>query len=170
MFNKFINGLVFGSGFAIAFTIIAYLGLTLLTNVKFNEQTHSVPRSSATSEETLPQQYIKPSTSFHELSLEDKIKASSVIALMRYEKSPNGESKTIIKEFLKKDKNVTIYYKVGDEYKNSNYPKDQKLYGDGVIAFFEGSPARMRFSTTYHGDRIGGLSDLPIELLREKCK
>jgi len=169
MFNKFINGLIFGSGFAIAFTIIAYLGLTFLTNVKFNEQSHSVSRSSATTK-TPPQQHIKAPIPFHELSLEDKIKASSVIALMRYEKSPNGESKTIIKEFLKKEKNTTIYYKVGDEYKNSHYPKSQKLYGDGVITFFQGSPAKMRFSTTYHGDRIGGLSDLPIELLREKCK
>ncbi len=171
MFNKFINGLIFGTGFAIAFTIITYLGLTFLTNIKFNEQTHFVSGNSENTKETLPQKHIKPSTPFHELSVEDKIKASSVIALMRYEKSNDGKVKTIIKEFLKKDKDVTIYYKVGDEYKTPEYyPKSGKIYGDGVIAFFQGSPATMRFSTTYRGDRIAGLSDLPIELLRKKCK
>ena len=171
MFNKFINGLVFGSGFAIAFTIISYLGLSLLTNVKFNKQTYSAPSNSEKTISSSPQKLITPSTPFHELSVEDKIKASSVIALMRYEKSPDGKVKTIIKEFLKKDKDVTIYYNVGDEYKSPGYyPKSEKIYDDGVIVFFQGSPATMRFSTTYYGDRIAGLSDLPVELLRKKCK
>ena len=167
--NRFIHGVVFGSGFAIAFTIISYLGLSLFANIKFGENPPPVSTISTTKHS--PQENINSTTPFHELSIDDKIKASSVIALMRYDKTTDGKVKTIIKEFLKKDKDVTIYYEIGDEYKSPGYhPDSDKTYGDGVIAFFQGSPATMRFSTTYYGDRITGLSDLPIELLRKKCK
>lgn len=79
--------------------------------------------------------------------------------------------KAVITEFLKKDANVTIYYGMGDEYPSSSYyPKEKTGYGDGVVIFFTGSPAMIKMSMTYSGDRIHGLGDLPVELLRKKCK
>jgi hypothetical protein len=39
-----------------------------------------------------------------------------------------------------------------------------------MVMFFTGSPATMRMSMTYFGDRVHSLGDLPIELLRQKCE
>ena len=47
---------------------------------------------------------------------------------------------------------------------------DEAIFGDGAVVFFMGSPATMKMAVTYTGDRIHGLGDIPIELLREKCK
>lgn len=112
----------------------------------------------------------KPGKPFHELSLDDQIKQASVIAIAKYEKSSDGKMKAILKEFLKKEPGTTIYYNIGDEYPGSSYyPKENTMYGDGVIIFFTGSPATMKMSMTYSGDRIRGLGDIPIELFRKKC-
>lgn len=113
---------------------------------------------------------IKPGKPFYELGIDEQIKRASVIALARYERASDGEMKAVIKEFLKKEPNVQIYYKVGDEYAPSSYyPGGKTVYGDGVVIFFTGSPATMQLSMTYSGDRIHGLGDIPIELFKEKC-
>jgi hypothetical protein len=79
--------------------------------------------------------------------------------------------RAIIKDFLKKDPAATFYYDVGEEYANSSYyPKENTRYGDGVIIFFTGSPATMQMSATFSGDRISGLADLPLALLKKKCE
>jgi hypothetical protein len=36
--------------------------------------------------------------------------------------------------------------------------------------FFVGSPAEFRFSTSFNGDRLSGLGEMPIEMLRGKIK
>ena len=78
--------------------------------------------------------------------------------------------RAIIKEFLKKESNTTIYYDIGDEYPSSSYyPREGTRYGDGVIIFFTVSPATMRMSMSFSGDRIHSLGDIPIELFKEKC-
>jgi hypothetical protein len=66
---------------------------------------------------------------------------------------------------------TTFYYEIGDEFPGSSfYPEGRTNYGDGLVIFFTGSPAMMRLSMTYSGDRIRSLGDLPLKLLREKCK
>ena len=116
---------------------------------------------------------MKPSQEkpFHELTLEEKIKTASFIALAEYQKTSSGKLVPVIKEFLKEDPDSVIYYKVGDEYKTYGGPQDPNIYTDQkMIIFFVGSPASMRYSTTYTGDRINSLGDIPEKLLREKCK
>lgn len=117
-----------------------------------------------------------PSTSdqlhFHEFSLDEKIKQASVIAIATYEPSPDGRIKAVIREFLKKEPNTIIRYKVGDEYASGSfYPNEsQRRNTDGgVVVFFVGSPALVQYSVSYSGDRIAGLSDIPVKLLRKKC-
>ncbi len=78
--------------------------------------------------------------------------------------------KAVIKEFLKKEPGTTIYYSVGDVYESMHHaPIENTSYEDGLIIFFTGSPATMKMSMTYSGNRIHGLGDLPIELLKNKC-
>lgn len=177
MLKKFLDGLVFGSGFAIAFVAIWFVAGYLITPKitasqisAINSQldgTGAIETRSSLGSQEIPTVDSKP---FHEMTLDDQIKHSSVIALARFERAPDGRMKAIIKEFLKKDPNVTVHYNLGDEYAHSSYyPKDNTRYGDGVIVFFVGSPATMRMSMSFSGDRIHGLGDLPLELLKQKC-
>lgn len=175
MLKKFTEGLVFGAGFAVSFIALWFVSFYLLypkyIDAKFEHEGRK--NLSIAEPSTQPSVAHNPKESdiqFHELELDDQIKTASVIALAKYEPSPDGKMKAIIKEFLKKDSNTTIYYNVGDEYQPSSYyPKDKTSYGDGLIIFFTDSPATMKMSMTYTGDRIRGLGDLPIELLRKKC-
>ncbi len=167
MFKKFIEGLVFGCGFAIAFIsiyfIASYFIYPKLINSRFEQATtlHS------------DEHFREPAELFPELTLEEQIKNSSVIVLAKYEPSTDGRMKAILKEFLKKESGVTVHYKIGDEYSPSSYypnPKGRIFHGDGVVIFFTGSPAVMKMSMTYSGNRIDALGDMPLELLKKKCK
>ena len=175
MFKKFSEGLVFGLGFGISFILIWYISAYLIYPMFVDSQ---IQKTISKMESTAPphasishQSFKKPVKQFHELSLDEQIKQASVIAIAKYEKSADGKMKAIIKEFLKKEPGTTIYYNIGDEYPGSSYyPKEKTIYGDGVVIFFTGSPATMKMSMTYSGDRIRGLGDIPIELFRNKCK
>jgi hypothetical protein len=177
MLKKFIEGLVFGSGFAISFVAIWFIATYSLYPILISSVTQTANRQlsqggiSISSEQFAPDMKRPSQKPFHELSAEEQIKNASVIALARYEKSSDGKMKAVIKEFLKKDPGVIIYYNIGDEYTTSSYyPSKNRSYGDGVVIFFTGSPASMGMSITYTGDRITGLSDIPIKLFKQKCK
>lgn len=166
MLKKFVDGLVFGAGFAISFVALLVLAGLLLFPMMVSRQIEHFPDIRPSSVAA----HAQPSIPFHDLGLEDQIKESSVIALARFEPAPDGKMKAVIKEFLKKEPNATIYYNIGDEYPSSSYyPKDDMSHGDGLVIFFVGSPASMRMSMSYSGDRIHGLGDLPVELFRQKC-
>ncbi len=178
MLRKFIDGLLFGSGFTVAVLVVWCLASYFVfpaifgsqrqqETISFQSQTSSPPESPFSGANSGGRGVEKP---FHELSLDEQIKRSSVVAIAKFEAAADGKQKAVIKEFLKKDPSTTIYYNIGDEYPSSSYyPKDNQVYGEGVVIFFEGSPADMRMTASYDGDRIHGLSDIPIELLRKKC-
>ncbi len=167
MFKKFIEGLVFGCGFAIAFISIYFIASYFIYPKLINS------RSEQTTTLHSDEDFRKLAEPFDALTLEEQIKNSSVIALAKYEPSTDGRMKAIIKEFLKKKSGVTVHYKIGDEYSPSSYypnPNGTTLHGDGVVIFFTGSSAVMKMSMTYSGDRIHALGDMPVELLKKKCK
>jgi hypothetical protein len=168
MTKRFLEGLALGAGFALAFLAVLATGL-LVVPITFSSRPTVVEGPSASfSPPPLPSQL---SPNFDDLPIEEQIKASSVIALARFEAAPDGKQKAIIREFLKKAPGTEIHYEVGGEYpRASHYPTEGRSHGDGVIIFFVGSPAEMRMSMSYHGDRITGLGDIPIELFRKKCE
>jgi hypothetical protein len=103
---------------------------------------------------------------FHDWPLDKQIESASVIAVAKVHQA-DGTLKYVISEILKQAPNTTFYHKVGDEYQPASHAiRDNTTYGDGQIMFFTGSPATFRFSTTYSGDRIGGMGDMPISELR----
>lgn len=165
------GGLVFGAGFSISYFAIWWMGSWLMMSVSgplkplFTESERA-PRTEATRSE--------PSESgipFHELSVDEQIAHASVIALASFEPAEDGRMKAVIKEFLKKKPGTLIYYNIGDEYPSSSYfPTGDTRYGDGVVIFFADSPATMRMSMTYFGERVRGLGDMPVELLRKKAE
>jgi len=182
MLKKFTDGLAFGGGFAISFIALWYFAAYFIFPMFANSYTErfigdEIPSSITHSQSTQPpcentsnigNSLVIP---FHELDLDDQIKLSSVIALAEFVPSTDGEMKAIITEFIKKEPGTIIYYNEGDEHTNSSfYPKENTRHGDGLVIFFTGSPAKMKMSMTYSGDRILGLGDMPVKLLRQKCE
>jgi hypothetical protein len=177
MLKKFTEGCVFGCGFAFS-TIALYCLVIYMFFGSFIQSTRYITPKNLPSTQSnhsqaeiyQPDSVEKNEKPFHDLNAEEQIQKASVIALAKYEKADDGKMKAIITEFLKKNPNTEIYYNVGDEYTSSSYyPSDKHGHGDGVVIFFVGSPAEMRMSMSYRGDRITGLSDIPIKLFREKC-
>lgn len=166
MFRKLLEGFVFGVGFTAALILVAVLVMPQLMPISFRSSDRPAPIASERISAVPPPDAL----GFHDLPVEEQIKRSSAIALARFEPAPDGKMKAVIREFLKKDPNTVIHYKVGDEFAaGSFYPSETRSHGDGEVIFFVGSPAAMRMSMTYSGDRIHGLADIPIELFRKKC-
>ena len=178
MWRKFIEGLAFGAGFGIAFLAIWYVSAAWMVPRLIGSRVHEaethfpVPASADKSSSTsAAEDRVRSGKPFHELGIDEQIKQASAIAIARFEHAADGENKAIIREFLKKDPGVEIYYAVGDEYQAASmYPREHTRIGDGVVIFFEGSPAQMVLLMSYYGDRIAGLGDIPIELFRDKCR
>jgi hypothetical protein len=170
MLKKFADGLVFGAGFGISLAVVWLIATAVLLPHAATSHMSPPPTSVTTTSEGDGETREMPTELFHELPIEEQIKASSVIALASYEPAEDGRMKAVLKEFLKKDADVTFYYELGDEYRPSSYyPKPNTSYGDGIVIFFEGSPAMMRRAMSYSGDRIMSLGDMPMKLLRNKC-
>jgi hypothetical protein len=100
-------------------------------------------------------------------SPEKKIRAASVIALARYEKS-GSTLRCVITELLKQAPNAAFYYRVGDEFRQGNTEiRENTDYGDGQILFFVGSPAEHCYSVAFSGDRLRSMGEMPITQLRQ---
>jgi len=107
---------------------------------------------------------------FHNLSPEKQVQSSSVIALATYQKS-GATLKCIISEILKHSPDTAFYYKVGDEFRTGSHRATEGTdYGDGQVLFFTGSPARLEIAVAVHGDRISGMGDMPVSMLRERIR
>ena len=107
---------------------------------------------------------------FYELPIEKQIDAASVIALAKYQKD-GDRMKCVITEILKQAPNTKFYYNIGDEYRQcSHYSKPGEDRGDGQIMFFVGNPAEFRYSSSFRGDRLTGMGDMPFDLLRKQIK
>jgi len=111
-----------------------------------------------------------PYNDFFKWPVDKKISESSAILLTKYQK--NGDRLTaVVSEILKKNPGIDLYYNVGDEIQGfSQKIEKNTVYGDGQVVFMTGSPASFRFSTTFEHDRITGMGDMPITLLRKKIK
>ena len=171
MLKKFIEGLVFGSGFGISFIILSCLAVYVLYPVYLNRPNKIVTEKISTPVKETSQINYNQETAFSKLSLNEKIETSSFIVIAEFQKSSSGKQVPIIKEFLKKDPNSEIFYNIGDEYKSHiDYPVPSNNMNNKLLIFFAGSPATMKYSTTYSGERIISLGGIPENLFREKCK
>lgn len=170
MLKKFLDGVLFGSGFSVAALIFSYFGLAYFILPNSEPITYSTP-SFGISEPPISSSIPVQELSFRELSIDEKIEKASVIAVAEYQLQEDGMYAAIITEILKKDDGVEFFYSIGNEYiQSSYYPAERENRGDGVIMFFSGNPATMHFTTTYRGERITGLADIPIALFRQKCQ
>jgi hypothetical protein len=101
------------------------------------------------------------------MTLEDKIKRSSIILITEY-KADGGKLKAIIKDVRKLKPDTVFHYQVGDEYgPMSVTPKVNTTYGDGSVVLLTGSPATMRESYGIFGGSITGLDEMPLSKFLE---
>jgi hypothetical protein len=155
---------------ALTAVMAVFVGMYLVAYIPYFSFSTSPVTESAQSQPGPPSRSESRYENLYALPLETQIEAASVIAVAKYEK--DGErNKCVISEILKQAPGVKFYYKLGDEFRQcSHYPKTGESRGDGQLMFFVGSPAEFRYSTTFHGDRLGGLGDMPFELLRKQIK
>jgi hypothetical protein len=104
---------------------------------------------------------------FYDWPVDKQIQNSSVIALTAF-KQDGQKLKSVIVEILKQQPGTAFPYQVGDEYaRGTRYVRENTTYGDGELIFFTGSPATMRYSSTYSEGRLLGMGDMPLRALRE---
>lgn len=155
---------------ALTAVIAVFVGMYLAAYIPYFSFATSSVTESAQPQPVPPSRAEFRYENLHALPLEKQIEAASVIAVAKYEK--DGErNKCVIAEILKQAPDTKFYYRVGDEFRQcSHYPKPGESRGDGQLMFFVGDPADFRYSTTFHGDRVGSLGDMPLELLRKQVK
>ena len=169
MLQKFFSGLAFGAGFFVAVALLGWLVASLLLVPPEGRTIYfggaPVLGSSGGVQEAGGKQ-----PTLYDLPLEKKIERASVIIVTRFEAVADGRRRAVVAEILKRDPGVRFQYQVGDEYPSASYyPKDGEDRGEGSVVFFEGASADMRYSTTFRGDRVSGLGDIPLKLFRDKC-
>jgi len=170
--NKILSGFLFGLGFSVSclliYTAWMFLAVPAFMNAQFSEEwaSNSAPEI-ASKPKSLDMEF---TNNFHELSLDEQIAKSTVVLTTKFEKTDSGKYIQVVDEILKKKEGVELYYDVGDKWKThrgSIYTEENRPLG--FVVFMEGSPASMRYSVSYSEDRIGGLGDIPMSLLRDKC-
>ncbi|MBI1752046.1 MAG: hypothetical protein HY014_05040 [Acidobacteria bacterium] len=111
-----------------------------------------------------------PLNDFHAFPISKQVESASLIMRTEYQKT-DGRIKCIIVEILKQTPNTKFYYKIGDEYPELGRMRELDTeYEAGQIAFFVGSPASMRYATSYANGHLGGANGPSIEELRQIIK
>lgn len=105
---------------------------------------------------------------FHARPVEEKVERATAILRTRLE-TTGERHREVVAEIIKQKPGIRLYYQVGDEYERLSHlatPDCEGCESDGQVVFMVGNPANMVYSTTYRGDRVGTLGDMPINELR----
>lgn len=169
MLNRIVSGMLFGFGFSVSLVLVLSIWMKYVLPVSFESISPEIISS-----KTLPVSDEYPLIrNFSELPLDEKIANSTAISATQIAKDSEGMYRTTVIEVLKKAEGVDLYYNVGDtfdDYSDYNkYEAEGRSVPQGFIVFMGGNPAQMRFSTSYSGERVGGLGGITMDLLREKC-
>ena len=150
---KLLGGAAFGAGILLVYVLIFFLIAPHASYVPV--PTNDEKRFDATSS--------AHNLNFSTLTMEEKIKISSAIALGSYRHTKDGGSKIIIQEYLKKDPASRLTYAVGEEVSDAlSQRAATDDFGDGVVIFFVGSPTQTKMTATYRNGVINGLDDISM--------
>lgn len=111
-----------------------------------------------------------PYENFHSWPLEKQLRTATLVLRMEYQKDGN-RYKSIIREVIKQNADTKFYYKIGDEFPELSMMQEKDcVYGDGQIAFLVGSPAEMRYATSYSNNKLSALGGMPLDDLKQLAK
>lgn len=137
--KRFTEGLLFGAGFAISFTVVWYVAAYVIFPATVGpkiEKEANKQLSEYNSKVVPPEVRREMERPFHEMGPEESIAAASAIALAKYEPAPDGRMKAVVTEFLKKELDAKVPYDIGDEYSSgSYYPKENVSRGEALLLF-----------------------------------
>ncbi|MCP5155752.1 MAG: hypothetical protein H6983_16405 [Ectothiorhodospiraceae bacterium] len=171
MLRRFVDGLVFGAGVALAFSIVQWTLAYYVAPRFLGESLAPVVTVGLPSGPQLDARGRVAGPDFDELPLEQRIQRASVIAVARYESGDSEHLRAVFTEILKRAPGTEFNYAIGDEFPHARVvPRENVHYGDGLVVFFEGSPARMRMSMTFAEERILGLGDMRLERFRQMSR
>lgn len=172
--KRFTEGLLFGAGFAISFTVVWYVAAYVIFPATVGpkiEKEANKQLSEYNSKVVPPEVRREMERPFHEMGPEESIAAASAIALAKYEPAPDGRMKAVVTEFLKKELDAKVPYDIGDEYSSgSYYPKENVSRGEALLLFSKTRRSQEQVPWPFYHDRIAGLGDMPMELFRKKVK
>ena len=176
MSKKFVDGLVFGAGFGIAFIGLWLLASIVIFPLVFDSQSSGIERLEYSSpDQGQSAAAFAPSVSgtesFFDAPIDEQIEMSSAIALAEYVPSEDGLMRAIVREYLKIKPGTQLQYDVGDEYTSSSfYPSEGESRGEELVLFFTGSNATSisAVAVAVHDGRISGLRDIPMTLFKQK--
>ena len=109
---------------------------------------------------------------FSERLPEEKIKRATAIVLTQMRKDEDRH-RVVITEIIKKVRDVSLYYQVGDELDVLSHvpsPACAKCEEDRGVAFFIGNPAQFVYSVSFTGERIQTMGGLSLRRLRELAR
>lgn len=172
LIKKFISGLVFGFGFSIAVMIAVTIWINVVVPIEV-QRGSSVSHGSSRSVTIEPDNKYPLIENFSDLSLDQKIEHASAILITSISKGADGSYESRVSEILKKPDDVSLYYKIGDEFDHhmayEKYESEGMSVPKGFIVFMNGNPATEKYSMSYSGERIRSLGDITMEQFREKC-
>ena len=152
MLKIFVKGIVFGVGFLVAVGLIGYIFALINVDKK-----------------VMPSE--KPEILWHNLTDDQKISESTVLAVARYSDAEDGSKIATIVEIYKDNPDIHFDYKVGENYQSLKYhPKSEFHKRTGVVIFFAGSPPKYRHALYLYDDRVSGFGEMPLNVLITKFK
>ena len=156
MRKTFFKGIIFGCGFCVSIMIF-HIAMQKYYEQKFlNERISSQNKTLETmrknQEELKKVQEPKKNES---IEPQDLVRKSSVIAILEYKRNFGEKTKVIITEILRINEGVEFNYIVGDEYPfDTQSYNGEELSGDGVVAFFSGSPALLQSAMVHENNTL----------------
>jgi len=104
---------------------------------------------------------------FRMLPPEEKIKSSSVVFVVEYQRD-RGKARAMITEILKRTPDAVFVHAVGDEYPDLNRNAKSGVQYDGEVCFIAAASFLVRECTTYVKNMIDGLGGgMTLSTLRE---
>lgn len=171
MLKRFFHGVIQGLGFSISVVFVFSVWGYFVANEFISSEPMTIRQSSTTIPIDNNFPFIE---NFDELPIEEKINLSTAILVTTIEKNKDGKYQATVVEVLKKEEGVELYYDVGDIYEDradyDEYEAKKRSVPKGFIVFMGGNPATMRYAVSYSGDRVGGLGNISLALLRKKCE
>ena len=177
--KRFTDGLIFGAGFGISFLLLSYLAAFVLYPILPERviATDAYRPAFVTTGTTTPSpvnpgnRETAPERPYHDLPFEEQIDQAIAIIITKYESGPDGLRKAMVTEYLKGAPSSDFPYKVGDEIPGQSfYAKPDESKGEGSVVFYVGRSDISQMSFQYEGDTLNSFGQMPLDVLRKKCR
>ncbi len=159
MFNKLMNGFIWGVGFSLALILIFFIASITFLNVKPGP-------ADGVDQRKAMEERIK----WQELSDEEKIRTATAAVIVKYEKGEGLHMKAYVDKVLNRSADQPLAYVVGSRLETEDYySQDGRVRNrDGVVLMFGGNPIHDLGSIFIYDNRLSGMGNMPIEVFVNK--